>query len=50
MAERSDFCGSKPEQRSHICEPMAQHLDYQCASCGCPTDNPALVCKPTQIR
>jgi len=50
VAGRSEFCGSGPEKISQICTEMDQSLEFQCFTCGRPTDKPDLVCNPTRIR
>lgn len=50
MMDKGEFCGSAPDRDSQICETMAQHLSYQCSSCGRPAVKPELVCKPVSIR
>jgi DNA-directed RNA polymerase subunit RPC12/RpoP len=50
LAGRAEFCGSGPENIGQICEQMDQKLEYQCFTCGRPTDKPDLVCNPTPIR
>lgn len=50
VENKSEFCGSGPDRDSQICESMAQHLSFQCSTCGRPADKPELVCKPVSIR
>jgi len=50
IADRSEFCGSGPENIGRICEEMDRKLEFQCFTCGRPTDKPDMVCNPTPIR
>jgi len=50
VENKSEFCGSGPDRDSQICESMAQHLSFQCSTCGRPAEKPELVCKPVSIR
>lgn len=50
VVSRGEFCGSGPEHVSQMCDSMSDRLNFQCNSCGRPTDHPNLVCSPIRIR
>jgi len=35
-----------PDGDRHMCEPMREKLAYVCETCGRPTEEPRLVCRP----
>lgn len=46
LTGRHDSCSPSMESKSEICSTMEKSVEYSCASCGRPADDPRLVCDP----
>lgn len=46
---KDDYCGTSGET-SEMCGIMAKSLEYECDSCGRPSESADLVCNPIKAR